>query len=164
MHPFDTLSDYLGAGRMRVVDAQELLQPPTFLPEDRAALTRHLRGAVYLAGYAVECALKAYIITESETETFSEAISARCEAGENLDFHGRRGHNLPLLMRASGLMPAVEMDPVLLRAWQYCLNWGPDERYKRLWTGRMDARQRVMAMARVSEWIDEQRKTIGREP
>lgn len=157
----DRLSDYMEAGRMRLQDAQELLQPPTLLPDDKTALTRHLRGAVYLVGYAVECALKAYLITASKTETFSEAIRARCEAGEKLNFSRGRSHNLELLMQASGLMPDVEMAPPLLKAWQYCRKWRPDERYRgKPWTSRIDARKAVQAMAQFSGWVDERRQTV----
>ncbi len=156
----DKLSDYAEAGRMRLRDAQELLQPPTFLPDDKMALTRHLRGAVYLAGYAVECALRAYIIVAAKTETFSEAIRMRCAAGEKLDFGGGRSHNLRLLLLASGLMPTVELDPILLKAWQYCQKWGPDQRYRGMWAGKIDAKRKITAMAQFSQWVDSQRAIL----
>ena len=160
MHRFDTLEDYLNAGRMRLRDAQELLEQPSYYPDDKLAATRHLRGAVYLAGYAVECALKAYIITRAGTETFSEAPQTNGAAGDDL-FRGKRSHNLKLLLDASGLEAGLDLSPSLGKAWAYCRKWTTDHRYDpKMWTTRIDAKKSVDAMARFSAWVDEQRQII----
>ena len=62
MPEHDGISEYLKAGLHRLRDAEELLQEPSIILKESGADTRHLRGAVYLAGYAVECVLKAYLI------------------------------------------------------------------------------------------------------
>ena len=61
MADYDGISQYWKAAARRLQDAQELLQPPTINADEQGAETRHLRAAVYLAGYAVECILKVYI-------------------------------------------------------------------------------------------------------
>ena len=59
--PFrDTIQDYRRSATRRLEDAKELLEPPTLDPQRSDADRRHLRGAMYLAGYAVECLVKAY--------------------------------------------------------------------------------------------------------
>ena len=64
MPQFDRRSDYIKSGLRHLRDAEELMQPPTLLPKQEDAARRHLNGAVYLAGYSVECFFKAYIITQ----------------------------------------------------------------------------------------------------
>ena len=63
MPEFDSETAYIKSGTRRLRDAEELLEPPTLDPKERGAETRHLSGAVYLAGYGVECLLKAYLIS-----------------------------------------------------------------------------------------------------
>ena len=73
--PFrDTIKDYRRAANQRLSDARELMEVPTRHPEEAGAELRHLRGAVYLAGYAVECLLKAYIIHQMQAQTLVEAM------------------------------------------------------------------------------------------
>ena len=61
--PFrDTIQDYRHSAARRLEDARELLEPPTLDPQRSDADRRHLRGAMCLAGYAVECLVKAYFI------------------------------------------------------------------------------------------------------
>jgi hypothetical protein len=55
-------SDYVKSAARRLKDAEELLQPPNADPQRSDADRRDLRGAMYLAGYAVESLLKAYLI------------------------------------------------------------------------------------------------------
>ena len=62
MAEFDGVSEYLKAAGQRLQDAQQLLQPPTLLTNRSDAATRHARGAMYLAGYAIEFILKVYIL------------------------------------------------------------------------------------------------------
>jgi hypothetical protein len=64
MWQFDGKTDYIKAARMRLADAYELLEHPSSPdPPEADRLpdpgVRHLRGALYLAGYAIEFALKA---------------------------------------------------------------------------------------------------------
>lgn len=83
MLEFDSIGDYVKAGPRRLADAKELLEQPTLEPDAPDAAHRHLRGAVYLAGYAVECALKAYIISRAPpAQRFLEAIERRRQEGE----------------------------------------------------------------------------------
>ena len=69
----DTIRDYRRAAEQRLADARELMEMPTRDAERSDAERRHLRGAMYLAGYAVECLLKAYLIQHNNAPTLSAA-------------------------------------------------------------------------------------------
>jgi hypothetical protein len=74
--PFrDTIRDYRRSAQRRLEDAQELLEPRTWEPQRSDADQRHLRTAMYLAGYAVECLLKAYLIQQIGAQTLREAVA-----------------------------------------------------------------------------------------
>jgi HEPN domain-containing protein len=160
MPEHDRLEDYLTAGPKRLADARELLERPTLDAASKGAETRHLRGAMYLAGYAVECALKAYIIDRaSPSQTFTEAVEA-LSAGLRvpLDFRGARAHNLGLLLRATDLDGRMGEDFLLRAHWGVCLTWSPAWRYDpRDMTQRSRARQTVEAAAAIFEWVNDER-------
>jgi hypothetical protein len=84
----DTIDDYRRAARFRLQDARELLMPPSYEEQRSDADWRHRRGAMYLAGYAVECLLKAYLIQLSNAQTLSQATEImdkkRISRGEKL--------------------------------------------------------------------------------
>jgi len=163
MPEHDRTEDYLEAGPKRLADARELLQPPTLDSRAADAGHRHLRGAAYLAGYAVECALKAYIISSApRSRTFTEAVAHLPIAqGAVLDFRGARSHNLLLLLQATDLDERMGADFRLRAFWRVCLKWSPVWRYdpKHL-TSRSQAEEIVEAAAAVHEWINDQRRQL----
>ncbi|MBM3475926.1 MAG: hypothetical protein FJX75_21875 [Armatimonadetes bacterium] len=128
---FDRIGDYVKAAPKRLDDARELLEAPTWGRERGDAAHRHLRAAVYLAGYVVECSLKAYIISRVPgARSFEDAIRRRAEEGETgLDFTGRRAHDLRALRRATDLDPVLDQSDDIREAWGRCQKWDPDWRY-----------------------------------
>jgi hypothetical protein len=160
---FDRISDYVEAAPKRLADARELLAWPTVDADGPDAAHRHLRGAVYLAGYAVECALKAYIISRVPgAQRFHEAITRRATAGEtSLDFRGSQAHNLERLWRATDLEAGMDTDTVVKTAWGVIRkHWSTDLRYAPTHlTGRNVARQAVEAAGIVHCFIEDRRRT-----
>src|SRR3989441_578281 len=83
-------------------------------------------GAYYLAGYAVECALKSCIIRRlMSSDLFPEKkFSEQCWT-----------HNLTQLLGVSGLKPALDSDaalaPDLLANWDVVKDWTESSRYVR---------------------------------
>lgn len=83
-------------------------------------------GAYYLAGYAVECALKACIITRlMRTDEFPERrFSEQCWT-----------HNLAQLLVLAGLTGALDADTAadqdLLNNWSVVKDWSESSRYDR---------------------------------
>ena len=84
-------------------------------------------GAYYLAGYAVELALKACVIkTLMATDAFPEsAFSKNCYT-----------HDIEKLVRLAKLEGprklATDGDPVLKSYWAYVPNWSEEKRYYRI--------------------------------
>ena len=156
---FDLISDYIKVAPKRLRDAERLLEHGELEAGQPGAGHRHLRGALYLAGYAVECALKAYIISRCPGEQrFSDVVERRRQAGEDLD---RRdlAHNLRLLLRTAGLADEVEADPLLRESWNWCRRWDPDMRYNPAdFTARREAVDRVAHCRAMHEWIESKRK------
>lgn len=133
---YDGHSELIAAAPKRLNDALELLEDPTREPGGSDSAYRHLCGAYYLAGYAVECALKAYIILlldardPAHISTWSEAIRHLHTAPGKLDLGGARGHSLRELLRASQLEPQIDSDPAMRANWGICNKWDYSERYR----------------------------------
>ena len=133
---YDGHSELLNAAPKRLKDAQELLQEPSLDPDRSDAEYRHLTGAYYLAGYAVECALKAYIIMLMDARgalsvtRWSEAITLAADSHVAPDLSGARGHNLERLLRAARLEGEVASDVDMQQNWGICRKWDYNERYR----------------------------------
>ncbi len=128
---YDGFTELLKAAPKRLGDSLELLEEPSRDPGGSDAAYRHLCGAYYLAGYAVECALKAYIIcwlnrrNPTRIVAWSEAIRYL-----KTDVAGARGHNLRLLLAASQLEPEIDTDEAMRQNWGICSKWDYNERYR----------------------------------
>jgi HEPN domain-containing protein len=106
------------------VELQQLAQERI---EDARALlaARRWSGAYYLAGYAVECALKACIAKLMKSEEFPDRkFAERCWT-----------HNLPQLLDLAGLKrdfdAALQADLELADNWDTVKEWKEDSRYVR---------------------------------
>lgn len=64
-----TTEEYRSAANQRLADAHELMESPTRDAKRSDVGYRHYRGAMYLAGYAIECLLKAYLIDHNSVPT-----------------------------------------------------------------------------------------------
>jgi len=86
---------------------------------------RHWSAAYYIAGYAVECALKACIAKLMKSEEFPDrAFAEKCWT-----------HNLPQLLGLAGLKAkfdaAMLADPELAAKWDTVKEWTESSRYAR---------------------------------
>lgn len=89
--------------KMRLLDAEVLLKG------------RRNEGAVYLAGYAVECALKWAITERDESVYLDEALET---------------HDLDILLKASGLAPYMAEESKIRPLFSALADgWGPQGRY-----------------------------------
>lgn len=153
MPEFDGISEYVKSGIRRLRDAEELLQPPTLNPKEQGAGTRHLRGAVYLAGYGVECLLKAYLISRQRNcFRLSEARDAMRAAGNPIrDICGEAGHDLRYLLSLTDLEAC--MDAGQLRQMSLSAKWSSSWRYDPRPVAREDAAARIEAARSLVDWI-----------
>ncbi len=98
------------------------------LAEARLLLANgHPSGAYYLAGYAIECALKAKIATGFRANEIPDLKHVR----------GIYTHDLSDLLRIAGLKNELEADmendPALRESWSKISNWSEQSRYE-VWT------------------------------
>ncbi len=109
------------------VDRAELQRLATERISDAKALlgVRRWPAAYYLAGYGVECALKACIAKLMKSEEFPDKTFAeKCWT-----------HNLPQLLGLAGLKAnldaAIRTDPDLAAKWNAVKDWNESSRYAR---------------------------------
>jgi HEPN domain-containing protein len=95
-------------------------------------------GAYYLAGYAVECALKACIAKGTE----------RYEFPERRKVESSHSHNLEDLVRVAGLendrLDRVDKHPEFRKYWDTVRLWSEQSRYRR---NSMEAAQSLIVAA-----------------
>ena len=163
----DSIQDYLKVGPQRLADARELLEKPTWNPDARDAGHRHLSAAVYLACYAVECALKVYIIAmeidalQQGDQSLTAAVDARNARGETLNLSGKRAHNLRVLRGVTDLEARMDADETIKKCWGAVSKWTTDWRYDpKPYTSHCDARALVDAADALRTWIDDQRSDL----
>ena|SRR5712692_1362600 len=106
--------DFQGLSRARLKEARALL---------RLGLSD---GAYYLAGYAVECALKACIAKGTR----------RFEFPDKKKVDSSHSHNLRELVKIAGLEDArieqVGRDPDFKKSWDAVQAWSEQSRYRRI--------------------------------
>lgn len=152
---FDGASQFHKAALRRLRDAEELMQTPTLLADESGASLRHLRAAVYLAGYAVECVVKVYLISRvSGAQTLSQALQSRRTRGEALpDLSSAAGHNLALLLSATDLEAELDGDVERKKDWGICLKWRSSWRYDPDPPSPSFAQEFVEAVRRIHRWV-----------
>jgi len=155
-------SEYADASKQQLADAMELLDHPTSKAFDGDAHFRHLVGAMYLAGYAVECALKAYLLRRfgpllspapGTSTTFDAIVSdVASAAGKSLrDFDL---HSLNDLWNATGL---ASRDTDMTARQGACSIWRVEWRYRPPSDrARPDAERFVQAAGELVDWITRQ--------
>jgi HEPN domain-containing protein len=104
-------ADFQRLANERLADAKALLA------------AKRWTAAYYLAGYAVECGLKACIAKRTKPEEFPDRVFAeKCWT-----------HHLPQLLGLAGLKPVLDADiaadPILLGNWETTKDWTEASRY-----------------------------------
>jgi len=156
---FDGEADFGKAGPRRLADAERLMwDPPTgarLRGQRPTPAQLHAGGAAYVAGYAVECALKAYIITKTPNAVaLKAAMNTRKTRGDRpWDLGGSKGHNLQLLLSATDLGAHMDAEQGIKSAFAVCAKWSSDRRYDPRVVAPDTARAFVDAARRVSGWV-----------
>ena len=133
---YDGHSELVKTAPRRLQDALELLEPPTLEASRSDAGYRHLCAAHYLAGYAVECALKAYVILlldqrhQQHFSRWSHAISHFGGQSNLPDLSGANSHDLAKLLIASELEQQLDSDSAMKQNWGLCRKWDYNTRYR----------------------------------
>ena len=151
------LQDFVKSGPRRLEDAEELLQRPTYDAQRSDADARHLRTAMYLAGYAVECLLKAYLIQQENCQSIEQAQvrinERRIRQGrdEVRDIaHTAAGHSIYYVLQLTDLLNHPGYDVSL---WGRVAQWQSFWRYEYDYPRRTDAEGFVQDVRSVVNWL-----------
>ncbi len=89
----------------------------------------HWQGAMYLAGYAVECRLKARLMEIYHSRNLKELQERLAERfnDERLEV---ASHNIERLMSYTGAIARLTKNKETLIAYRICLKWKPAWRYE----------------------------------
>jgi len=112
--------------------------------EDAATLfnARRYRGAIHLAGYAVECVLK-WAVTERYEITY---LPAELET-----------HDWDTLLPETGLANSLRTNHALRAVYsELAEHWGPELRYLSKEPARPEAERLYQQMEQVYRWVNEQ--------
>ena len=157
--PFrDTAREYKRAAGRRFDDAHELMQMPTWDSQRSDAKQRHLRGAMYLAGYAVECLLKAYLIHQMNAQTLGEATQVldvqRASRGlrplRNI-LRTAAGHQIAYLIQLTDLQTAYPGYD--LKLWGRLGEWQAAWRYESDIVARAEAETFLIDVQAAVDWL-----------
>jgi len=140
------------AARRHLADAHRLLGNESRVCKC-ATCARHRVGAIYLAGYAVECALKAHAIVRRRKVIWEEVVAEEERKGRRgLKLRGGHGHSLPSLLTAASL--DVTVDPSIQARFGLLVNaWSVDLRYAQGSRSLPETRAAVIAATEVHEWV-----------
>ena len=133
-------TDLIKAGIHRLRDAWQLLE------------AGRLRGAMYLAGYAVECKLKARLLDQHKVATLAElerVLQRKIKRRIGLYVHhlNALGSLLVGWNRLSGF-------PAFQRCWSVALSWSVGWRYAREHVLAPEARAFLSSIEECLRWID----------
>jgi hypothetical protein len=156
MHAHETKDDYLQVASRHLCDAEKLMALAPFCrsesPCPKDVLAQHYVGAMYLAGYAVECALKAYLIVQYKKEDFTGVLKELKKAGTPI---AMAAHSLRSLLWASDLEETADSRAAMSR----CGKWTTDWRYAPQVLGYAvpDAEHFVHSAKFLCQWVNHER-------
>jgi HEPN domain-containing protein len=122
------------AGLQRFEDAQILL--------DKAGRTT---GAIYLAGYGVECLLKALVLSVVANNERQSMVS---------NFRGQRAHNFDWLRARYFENGGATFPPEITRQFVMVNTWDTEWRYRSGTVPQRDAEDFLSAAERIIDWAD----------
>lgn len=125
---------FYGAAWQRYEDADALLAAGRYT------------GAVYLAGYAVECMFKALILSR---------LGAKDRAIMMESFRGVRGHNLESLKDRFERVAGIPLPGNIARKFSQVNNWSTDIRYQTRALRLKEALVFVEAVQQILDWAEE---------
>ena len=102
-------------------------------------------GAVYLAGYSVECIIKSLILS-AVPPSREGAILAR--------FRGRQAHNFRWLMGLYQQHGGVAVPNRLRVYWDQVYSWSTDMRYSPARIGQRQAKEFLASASEIINWAD----------
>lgn len=139
---FYGVSEQAKAGKHRLDDARALLNDSRF------------RGAMYLAGYAIECLLKTKLMRQFDCRHLRE-LEEELQRREMLAGHATIfTHQLEMLLRLTGGMDRLRQNRPLWQLFNQVNHWVPAWRYNSDLSNHDDAKDFLEAVEKVSHWVE----------
>jgi HEPN domain-containing protein len=139
---FYGVSEHSKAGKHRFDDARALFKAGRW------------RGAMYLAGYAVECLLKTKLMRRFECRHLLELEDELQRRGTLLVRATIFTHQLEVLLRLAEGLDRLRQNELLWRSFHLVNRWVPAWRYSADLSNREDAEDLLEAVEKLSHWID----------
>jgi HEPN domain-containing protein len=112
------------------------------------------RGAMYMAGYTVECLLKTKLMKIYDCHHLNE-LEARLRERRVLSTRGTVfTHQLEILLRLTQSLDRLRQDQPTWRLFNIVNRWIPAWRYSADPSRREDAEDFLEAVAKVARWIE----------
>jgi len=138
----DGVSEQAKAAKHRMDDARALLD------------TRRWRGAMYLAGYSVECLLKTKLMrmfTCSNLRELEEGLRRKGRLGTDATVFS---HQLEPLLRLTGGLDRLRQNEPLWKSFNIVNRWIPAWRYNPNLSTQEEAEDFLDAIEKVGNWIE----------
>jgi HEPN domain-containing protein len=139
---FYGVSEQGKAGKHRLDDARALLNAVRW------------RGAMYVAGYAVECLLKTKLMRSFDCRHLRELEEELQRRGVLLAHATIFTHQLEVLLRLTGAMDRLRTNEPLWRLFNLVNRWLPAWRYSPDLSRREDAEDFLEAVEKMCHWIE----------
>lgn len=140
--PFHGVSEQEKAGKHRMDDARSL------------ASCDRWRGAMYLAGYAVECQLKSKLMRMFGCRHLRELETELQQRGALAAQATIFTHQLEILLRLAQGLDRLRKNEPMWRQFNIVNRWAPAWRYSANLSNRDDAEDFLEAIEMISRWID----------
>jgi HEPN domain-containing protein len=138
---FAGISEQSKAGQHRRADADALFEKQRW------------RGAMYLAGYAIECLIKAKLMERFKQSNLEDLETEFKRRHVIPDRSSLFDHRIELYVGASGRLDALRSDNALWRSFNIANRWIPSWRYNPDLSNRADAEDFLFAVDAMLEWI-----------
>jgi hypothetical protein len=138
---YSGVSEQIKASRHRLEDAEALFAAERW------------RGAMYLAGYALECLLKAKLMQRFQCrklEVLEEELHKRKLLPKSRSVFT---HELESLLQLLGVVDRLKQDPAMFRRYKYANLWAPAWCYNAAPTLPEDAEVFLDAVRELRTWI-----------
>lgn len=136
------VSEQSKASRHRLDDARALLNADRW------------RGAMYMAGYAVECMLKAKLMRMFDCRQLRELEEELQRRGLLSAAASVYSHQLGMLLRLTQRMDQLRSDRAFWPQFNMVNRWVPAWRYSADLSNREDAQDFLDAVTRIVHWIE----------
>ncbi len=139
---FYGVSEQGKAGKHRLDDARALLNAV------------RCRGAMYMAGYAIECLLKTRLMRMFDCRHLRELEEELQDRGVLAVHATIFTHQLKMLLRLTGGLDRLQQNEPLWRSFNMVNRWVPAWRYTADLSNHDDAKDFLEAVEKVAHWIE----------